>query len=361
MKQYDSLSSVSSSNRSSLNQSSQILKSESEFQKKFNSKTLNIAFFIFIALFVVVFVIYSLISKSFQLSRAKEELLNMKDYMKQAIVRVNDNQLILSQHQNGNSILSRKQRDITDLKEEINLIENLIKTKFLTQSSINSEIASIKQKIDDFSKRKQLTLELKKLNIDLGSIKKEITNLRAIHERNGHPPLKEVDKVGKDNQLNSKIIPREDYQFIKKALDSKDEISLELLYRMSDDGASPEDFHRKCDGIPNTLTLIKGRRITIGGFTTQKWDGVLLKTDPHAVLLNFNSEKSFNVINPKSAIKCNPLEFPYFGIGDLYIENKVCHTSFPSNFGINADDQELTEGYYQFSIDEMEVFRVLFY
>jgi len=46
----------------------------------------------------------------------------------------------------------------------------------------------------------------------------------------------------------------------------------DLKYRASKDGFKSTDFHRKCDGIPNTLTVIKSKSGNIfGGFIEQKW------------------------------------------------------------------------------------------
>jgi len=46
----------------------------------------------------------------------------------------------------------------------------------------------------------------------------------------------------------------------------------ELIYRGSRDGFSAREFHSKCDGKANTLTIIKSTNGNIfGGFTTEAW------------------------------------------------------------------------------------------
>lgn len=48
-----------------------------------------------------------------------------------------------------------------------------------------------------------------------------------------------------------------------------------LAYRASEDGFSAVDFHRKCDNLPNTLTIIKSDKGYIfGGFTSSLWNKV---------------------------------------------------------------------------------------
>ena len=47
----------------------------------------------------------------------------------------------------------------------------------------------------------------------------------------------------------------------------------ELVYRASWHGFSGKKFHEHCDGIPNTLVLIRTEQgKTLGGFTTPPWN-----------------------------------------------------------------------------------------
>ena len=47
-----------------------------------------------------------------------------------------------------------------------------------------------------------------------------------------------------------------------------------LLYRAKRDGFGSDDFHSKCDGHSNTLTILKAKGSTyiFGGFTTVSWE-----------------------------------------------------------------------------------------
>ena len=45
-----------------------------------------------------------------------------------------------------------------------------------------------------------------------------------------------------------------------------------LLFRASDDGKMPADFHRCCDNKGPTLVLIKSEEYIFGGYTVQSWD-----------------------------------------------------------------------------------------
>ena len=45
-----------------------------------------------------------------------------------------------------------------------------------------------------------------------------------------------------------------------------------LLYKATRDGFSAGNFHRKCDNVDNTLTIVKVTSGNIfGGFTVKKW------------------------------------------------------------------------------------------
>ena len=46
----------------------------------------------------------------------------------------------------------------------------------------------------------------------------------------------------------------------------------ELKYRATRDGFKASDFHSHCDGISNTMTIIKAKSGNIfGGYTEQEW------------------------------------------------------------------------------------------
>lgn len=83
--------------------------------------------------------------------------------------------------------------------------------------------------------------------------------------------LKEKEKEIEFKQIGSKIVTNQtNLKFIyEKIIENK---SFKLVYRGSDHGMNPYEFHRSCDGIPNTVTIIlsKDKRI-FGGFSQIKW------------------------------------------------------------------------------------------
>ena len=60
----------------------------------------------------------------------------------------------------------------------------------------------------------------------------------------------------------------------------------QLCYRASDDGWKAKDFHRKCDDVGSTVTLVKCKNNIFGGYTDQSW-----KTSTPGILNNFSYDQ----------------------------------------------------------------------
>jgi hypothetical protein len=148
-----------------------------------------------------------------------------------------------------------------------------------------------------------------------------------------------------------------------------------LQYRATRDGFTSQNFHSKCDGIANTLTVIKSEQGNIfGGFTEKAWDSAgRYVTDPKAFIFSLvNKEnKPFKAVctNSEYAIHCDPSCGPSFGgvFGDITImSSSNSNRNSYSNFGCDyehADYQCATQkaktilaGSHYFQTLEIEVF-----
>jgi hypothetical protein len=152
--------------------------------------------------------------------------------------------------------------------------------------------------------------------------------------------------------------------------------STTLLYRGSRDGFAASNFHSKCDGQSNTLTVIETTKGYIfGGFTPVAWDSSnSYKSD--------SSEQSFlfTVKNPRGsefrkfclkdsskAIHCHSSNGPLFGsnrdlaVYDDCTGSKGGYTSlggaYINDTGIKNDEVFTGECYY--SVKEIEVFTII--
>jgi hypothetical protein len=105
------------------------------------------------------------------------------------------------------------------------------------------------------------------------------------------------------------------------------DLNWRLLYRASEDGFSSEMFHSKCDGLPNTLTLIRSKNEnTFGGFTSVPWDtSGKYYSDKNAFIFSLTNKDNspFKVKikeNSTCAVYCDRAWGPSFGGGsDLAI------------------------------------------
>ena len=114
-----------------------------------------------------------------------------------------------------------------------------------------------------------------------------------------------------------------------------------LLYRATTDGFGATDFHSKCDGYKNTLTIIKSIDGNVfGGFTEEDWDGNgVFKNDPNAFIFSYinkdNQPIIMKCIEPQYAIWCGPGNGPVFAGGpDINISDySNMNTDSLSNLG----------------------------
>jgi hypothetical protein len=153
-----------------------------------------------------------------------------------------------------------------------------------------------------------------------------------------------------------------------------------LLYRGTRDGFDSDDFHSKCDGHCNTLTIIKAKESSnvFGGFTSVSWDGSSgYKSDPSAFIFSLTNKDNTPLkmkIDPNrhdEAIGCVAKFGSSFGGGiDICITNNANTTMGSySNLGDSykhpkytygsKEAQTFLTGSYKFQINEIEVYESL--
>ena len=138
------------------------------------------------------------------------------------------------------------------------------------------------------------------------------------------------------------------------------------------DGENSTKFHSKCDGIANTLTLIKSAgNKRFGGFTSEIWDCSGYKNDINCFLFSLDKQKIYPIKENKQAIGCCSGFGPVFGcpndiqIGDLPISQKqlyIIESLDNCCFNYYGDKNALSEegkGNFTYAI-EYEVFQVKF-
>jgi hypothetical protein len=149
-----------------------------------------------------------------------------------------------------------------------------------------------------------------------------------------------------------------------------------LLYRGTRDGFGTNDFHSKCNGHSNTLTILKakGSGFIFGGYTTVEWDSTSeWKSDPNAFLFSLTNKDNKPLkmkINPykhEYAIRCYSSYGPIFGF-DIRIANNA-NTTMDSysnlgwvykhpQYGYGTNEaQTFLAGSHKFQLDEIEVYQ----
>ena len=153
-----------------------------------------------------------------------------------------------------------------------------------------------------------------------------------------------------------------------------------LLYRGSRDGFDADDFHSKCDGHTNTLTIYQASATSFifGGFASVDWESSYYgyyKTDPNAFLFSLTnddnkpSKMKINSSQTHQALHCYSDFGPSFGAGGdiVILDNANTTMDSYSNLGLTYkhsqyafethEAQSFLAGSYYFQLSEIEVYQ----
>jgi len=271
------------------------------------------------------------------------------------------------------------EKNIEDENKEQNnkLIEEI---KNLKEENINlvEEIKTLKEEINGI---KQIKDELKIIN--------ELKNENSIFKEENKYLREELEKLMKivsplnykmRNMYNRSILfDVSEFEMVKLEIEKKKGQSiqgLKKLYQATIDGGDCSIFHKKCDNIPNTLTIIKSagyRRF--GGFTSVEWDtSGKFKDDKNAFLFSLDRMRIYSYKNNGKAIYCHKDFGPTFGAGytikiagnPLYEKKLYTYEFFPDgcSYNFNQDSSALSESGKGSNSSiyamEYEVFEVVF-
>ena len=141
------------------------------------------------------------------------------------------------------------------------------------------------------------------------------------------------------------------------------------IYQASIDGDSPDNFHSRCDYIPNTLVLIKsaGNR-RFGGFITKEWNANnndVKIDDPNSFLFSLDNKKiypykkgGFYIYNDDGPC-FGDIEIGHHGIFLKQLKTRESNTDTYYNFqGVNNALSEDGKGSGIHAL-EYEVFQVV--
>jgi hypothetical protein len=179
------------------------------------------------------------------------------------------------------------------------------------------------------------------------------------------------------SRWNSAIVPD-----LPKLFEDFKEKQFALLWRGGRDGFGKRDFHSRCDGHPNTLTVILDTDGNIfGGFTPVEWESWVLtgigmncyKADPSLKSFVFTLKNPHNIPARRfglkaekrnEAIRCNCEYGPNFwdiGVSDNCNGNTNSWTfqfgeSYTNDTGLNGET--FFTGSRNFQVKEIEIFEI---
>jgi hypothetical protein len=153
-----------------------------------------------------------------------------------------------------------------------------------------------------------------------------------------------------------------------------------ILWRGSRDGFQAKEFHRRCDGHANTLTVILDTEGNIfGGFTPTKWESgdCMKKADNSGKSFVFTLKNPHNIPARRFALKadkqywainCHSTAGPGFGGNDISIgdncnantDGTTNTTSLGYSYGNDSGLHGVTvlTGSMEFQVAEIEVFEI---
>ncbi len=152
-----------------------------------------------------------------------------------------------------------------------------------------------------------------------------------------------------------------------------------LLYRGTRDGFGSRDFHLKCDGHKNTLTIVKAKesKFIFGGFTAVNWDSSgTWKSDRNAFIFSLTNKDNKPLKmkihqNEHLAIYCDSDCCPMFGDDIDIVEDANTTKRYPNycssdlgycykhpQYEYGTDEaKSFLAGSRLFQLDEIEVYQ----
>ena len=180
-------------------------------------------------------------------------------------------------------------------------------------------------------------------------------------------PTEEIKRL-KSINIDSHILKIYEINLIEKGVQKnlKKKINkYTLLFRASRDGYKTSNFHSKCDGKSNTVTLVEtmtGRRF--GGFTDVQWDqNSSYKTGSNGFIFSLDNNEIYYNKNNQYNIYCNSSYGPMFGGGADFCICDSCNSSNSSydssgnSYETNGKQYALAGG-YNFLVRDYEVFQL---
>ena len=307
----------------------------------------------------------SLISKIESISNAMKS--KLKSFEEECLSNLEKNMIIINEKYAKH--LENLTKECSQLKEETR-----------TPKMSLSKLDDLTSNVNKLYKDNQDKLIEYKNNLQMGKrLVFNPKNFEFTSEMFGEFLMDEAESLCVRSALNSRILNAEQSKNLINLCGFSSNDRFKLIYRATKDGFAAKDFHRRCDNISRTLTIIKikDKPNIFGGFTEVSWDScrTFAKDDKAFIFSLVNQENKpikINVDRSKSStsIYCYSSCGPTFGDGDFCIEsnsNNSCTSSsclgntyvHPNYEPDSEQAMNFLAGSNKFLTREIEVFQLL--
>lgn len=274
------------------------------------------------------------------------------------------------------SIYKENLSEYNILFQEANSQQRTLKETKQLKDQTQRNIKRTEDELESLEKENNILLDsLKDLRITLDALSPEIIKQASL--KSALEDVSDLYEHTKNSLYQSLTISNsyiikgyDEIDLLKSYLGSNAELS--LCYSSSIDGISAEMFHKRCDGIPHTLTLYKSTKSRFGGYTSEKWDNredAYYKQDKDAFVFNLDSKRFFFPSRNGNTMLMGKKYFPCFGELDFAMTDKSAYTKFPVVFqesvidGVNFEstqisNRELTGYDEELKMEMVEVYTI---
>ncbi len=264
--------------------------------------------------------------------------------------------------------------------EEVGVPTTINSNKIINSTSISKSL----NRLNDYKKSLNDGVILSKSVVNdynFASTSKRIKNDKNLFNQNflSENYIKSAGPRNKNNsyRFNSKILnDTEDLDLIALGLVLGDldklknlKVGYKLIYRGSSHGDTVRTFHKRCDNVKGTLTVIKTKEgLIFGGYCSVSWESSdeLIKEDLNSFVFSINLSKIYFVSkNNDPSILCDRNKGPSF-IGMFTVNDNMFSMKSDINpwgtqrYSGETSLYEINGGEPSFIIEEIEVFQVLF-
>ena len=317
----------------------------------------------------------------------------IKDEKEELIIFVKEENIISSGYYQESFSLDNLQkiskcfRFFDTIDETIDALKDVIEANKISIKK-DLDILNFTVKLNKGGKgEEEVNLKLSKNSLSIGKLVESLIDQMNEMKKEIKENKEEIKKINekldillkekaKADDIDSKIIKKnEELNLISDRIKNTEllknkKIKYKLLYRGTRDGMNPSSFHQKCNGIPQTVSIVQTTKgYKFGGYAEKTWEnnngGAWIKDDKSFVF-SIDYMKIYNNIEGTQAILHNNNYGPSFSCC-IYLrtdfsnnENYTCDKKSANQYfqGFNRD-YELNDGEQNFSLAEIEVFRVI--